>query len=97
MMELQDLQPDSICTICDGLEKTIMPDGFVIYKPETEKVHYLNPTAAVVFELCDGTKNLAEISEFLQVAYNLSERPLQETLNCAQTLIDQGLLRLCPR
>lgn len=31
-----------------------LEDGCVIYQPEQERVHFLNQTAAMVLELCDG-------------------------------------------
>ena len=95
-MDLIAAQADSRFVIAEGLEKTEVPDGFVIYKSETEKVHYLNPTAAVIFELSDGTKNLGEIAEFMKEAYKLPEVPLPEVLTCAQNLVQQGLLNPCP-
>lgn len=94
-MEPTQLETDSICVICEGLEKTEVPDGFVIFKAETEKVHYLNPSAAVIFELSDGRKNIGEIAEFMREVYKLPEAPLAQTLTCTQALIDQGLLRQC--
>jgi hypothetical protein len=96
-MDGKTLDPETRCTVSKGLEKTEVPDGFVIFKAETEKVHYLNPTAAVIFELSDGTKNLSEIAEFMREAYRLPEAPLLEVLACAQRLIDQGLLLQCPK
>jgi len=29
-------------------------DGFVVYHPSRNRVHYLNHTAAIVLELCTG-------------------------------------------
>lgn len=92
-----EVQADSILKVCDGLEKTEVPDGFVIFKADTEKVHYLNPSAAVIFELCDGRKNLADIAAFMREAYDLRDSPLKETLACANGMVGQGLLLPCPK
>jgi hypothetical protein len=57
-----------------GLEVTQAPDGYVIYDAASEKVHYLNPTAGVVFELCDGASSARTIADFLNTAYALDAR-----------------------
>jgi hypothetical protein len=95
-MDVTPPRPDERFVAVDGLEKTEVPDGFVIFRAATEKVHYLNPTAAIVFELCDGTKTLGEIAEFLRQAYKLPESPLAEVITCTQSLVEQGLLNPCP-
>ncbi|MEO9874662.1 MAG: PqqD family protein [Anderseniella sp.] len=55
------------------LETTEVPDGFVIYDEPNEKVHYLNPTAAVIYSLCDGSKPVSEVQAFIREAYDLDE------------------------
>jgi hypothetical protein len=35
----------------------------VVYDPEEALLHHLNPTAAVVFKLCDGSGTIRELSE----------------------------------
>ena len=59
-------------TIAD-LETTEVHDGFVIYDEVNEKVHYLNPTAAVVYSLCDGEKPVSDMQAFIREAYELDE------------------------
>lgn len=36
--------------------------GYVAYDPALDNLHQLNPIAALITELCDGTKSVAEIS-----------------------------------
>jgi hypothetical protein len=63
----------------DGMEVTEVPDGFVIYDEPREKVHYLNPTAAVIYAMCDGNKTVLEMSELLRDLYCIDAAPdLQE-------------------
>ena len=31
--------------------------GYVAYDPGTDKLHQLNPTAALIVELCDGSRS----------------------------------------
>lgn len=55
------------------LEVTAVPDGFVIYDEPKGKVHYLNPTAAVLYSICDVERSVDEMQEFLRAAYDLDD------------------------
>jgi hypothetical protein len=81
----------------EGLEITHAPDGCVVYDPVAEKVHYLNPTAGVVFELCDGANSARTIGDFLKTAYALDSAPIESVRECLISLLDQRLVRLCPK
>ena len=48
-------------------------DEKVVYDPRTGEVHYLNATAALVFELCDGSGSVQEIAGDLAEAFGLPE------------------------
>ena len=37
-----------------NLEINEVADGLVVFDPAVQQVHYLNNTASIVFELCDG-------------------------------------------
>ena len=88
---------DDVFVACEGLEVTPTPDGCVIYDAARERVHYLNPTAGVVYELCDGAKSLRSISAFLAQAYGLDQDPVEATRDCLKTLIREGLVRPCAK
>ena len=77
----------------DGIEISEIPDGRVIYQSSMERVHYLNPTAVVVFELCAMKRPVAEIVEFLQTAYQLSTPPAAEVHDCITSLLNEQLLQ----
>jgi len=62
-----------------NLEVTQVPDGFVIYDEPAEKVHYLNPTAAVLYSLCDGKMQVGEMQSFIKEAYDLNEEVSLDT------------------
>jgi hypothetical protein len=59
----------------DKLEVTEVPDGYVIYDEPNSKVHYLNPTAAVIFTVCDGSKTVSDIEALLRDAYDVEHVP----------------------
>jgi hypothetical protein len=76
----------------DGLDVTEVKDGLIVYDPDEDRVHYLNATAAIVFTLCDGTKDSAGIAAFVAKAYGLEQPPLGEVTTCLRQLTDEGLL-----
>jgi hypothetical protein len=76
----------------DGLETNDVADGCVVYDPEGDRVHYLNGTAAIVFELCTGDVSVDEMTAFLQRAFELDEPPREETRECLARLRAEGLL-----
>ena len=55
----------------EGLDVNEVPDGYVIYQTAADRVHYLNKTAAIVFELCDGARGaddiVARVSQMFEV------------------------------
>ena len=75
-----------------GIEIREAPDGIVVYDPGRDRVHYLNPTAALLLESCDGTLTAAELPRLLAAAFDLTAPPTGEVENCLTTLLDQGLL-----
>jgi Coenzyme PQQ synthesis protein D (PqqD) len=95
--EERTFELDDAFVACEGLEVTYAPDGCVVYDATSEKVHYLNPTAGVVYELCDGAKSLRSISAFLAQAYGLDQDPVEATRDCLKTLIGEGLVRPCTK
>jgi PqqD family protein of HPr-rel-A system len=76
----------------DGIDVVEVADGFVVYHPERDRVHFFNHTAAVVLELCDGTKSDAEIIQFVQRAWDLPEPPKPEVDQCLTQLREEGLV-----
>jgi len=77
----------------EGLEISEVPDGRVIYQPSEERVHYFNPTAVVVFELCGLGHTVGEIGAFLRDAYSLDAEPRAEVIACIEALVKEQLLR----
>jgi hypothetical protein len=82
-------------TQADGLEITHMPDGWVIYHLETDRVHFLNATAALVFELCNGRHTVTEIAGILSAAYELSTPTIDDVQTCVSNLVAESLVKQC--
>jgi Coenzyme PQQ synthesis protein D (PqqD) len=76
-----------------NFELATVQDGFVVYDPERDRVHFFNHTAALVLEFCDGTKSDKEIAALLQRCYELSDPPEAEVADCLAQLRGEGLIR----
>ncbi|HEY2814314.1 MAG TPA: PqqD family protein [Acidimicrobiales bacterium] len=77
----------------DGLEVNDVSDGLVLYQQDPERVHYLNNTASLVFELCDGRRSPDEIATLLREAFTLERLPIEEVASCIDELRGQGVIR----
>ncbi|MEO8669237.1 MAG: hypothetical protein ABI399_12015 [Bauldia sp.] len=86
------LAGDTVFTVADGVEISAVPDGYLVYQAKAERVHYLNPTAVVVYELAAAGKAVAAIEEFLKDAFGLSEAPSEPTRSCLESLVKEGLI-----
>ena len=77
----------------DGLEAHEVDDGLVVYQAATDRVHYLNPVASVVYELCTGDHTEAEIVEIVGAAWGLADAPTTEVRLALEQLQAEGMLR----
>ncbi len=76
-----------------NLEVTEVEGGLVVYQDRPERVHYLNNTAAFVFELADGELTIGEIAEQMGSAFSLGGPALAEVAECVDLLREKGLLK----
>jgi hypothetical protein len=76
----------------EGLEVNELPDGYVIYQQASDRVHYLNRTAVLVFEVCDGQVTAAAIPDLVRQAYDLDAAPTAEVEECLARFLDEGLI-----
>src|SRR5438309_11613822 len=42
--------------------------GYLAYAPAADRLHELNPIAALIVELCDGTRSIEEVRELVKPA-----------------------------
>jgi PqqD family protein of HPr-rel-A system len=68
----------------------------LVYDPQSDNVHVLNSTAALIANLCDGHHTLEEIAAELQKQFTVGDETdvladVEETLDSLQI---QGLLQL---
>jgi PqqD family protein of HPr-rel-A system len=80
-----------------GLDISPVDDGYVVYDPENDLVHYLNPTAAITLELCNGRQTVAEIATFLRSTFASSGEDVAAAVaSCVEQLRELGLLQPVP-
>ena len=83
----------SVFTRIEEHEPTAVPDGYVIYQASRDMVHYLNPTAAIAYELCDGQHSARRIAEFIQRSFGLPQPPVADVIECLSNLEREQLIR----
>jgi hypothetical protein len=89
------LDPATTFRQLPGCEISEMPDGLVIYQADQELVHYLNPTASLIYSLCGDDLTVEAIAVQLQDAFTLPERPSAEVIACLDDLVGKGLIAPC--
>jgi hypothetical protein len=80
-------------TMAPGLRIERAGDGYVILQPSRGTVHRLNPSAAVLLELCDGSNSEAELPGLVQLAFGLAQPPVESVAACLDNLKNEGLIR----
>jgi hypothetical protein len=76
----------------DDLEVSEVVDGYVVYQPARDRVHYLNRTALIVLELCTGAHDPGQITAAVQEAFDLPEPPTAEVDACLAQLRSESLV-----
>jgi hypothetical protein len=77
----------------DGLDICEVVDGYVVYEAGTDRVHYLNNTAALVLELCTGDNSRDDITTLLRSAFALSGAPSDEVNDILGSFARESLIR----
>lgn len=93
---MREIADDAVFIAEEGHELSQVPDGYVIYQAARDRVHFLNPTAVIVYELCAAGCSVQTIDAFLQDAFQLTEPPVVMVRDCLGSLLDEELLRICP-
>ncbi len=75
------------------IELQPVTDGYVASVPGGDRIHFLNPTAALILEACDGTLPAGRLPALVAAAFGLAEPPVADVEACLETLVEQGLVR----
>jgi Coenzyme PQQ synthesis protein D (PqqD) len=76
----------------EPLEINEAEDGLVIYDPASDMVHHLNPSAALIFDLCDGSRDPESIAGVVGEVFHIQPPPLEQTLAGLRNLAGQRLI-----
>ena len=76
----------------EGLEVDEADDGLVVFDPRTDTVHHLNPSASVIFDLCDGSRDADAIAALLAEVYELEEPAHDDALAGLRDLAERRLI-----
>lgn len=87
---------DPVYRRTEGIEQSPVPDGSVVYDSRNREIHYLNTTATMVLDLCDGTNRHEEIAELIRSAFDLAEPPVADVGLCLADLLDKKLVEALP-
>jgi hypothetical protein len=71
----------------DGLDISPAADGYMVSQPQLDRVHFLNPPAVLILELCNGANSEREIAELIRDGYGLEETP-------AETVVEETLAKM---
>ena len=78
-----------------GFDQDEVVDGYIVYNKTKDRVHFLNPTAAIVLELCTGVLTALEIAEVVERTFGLPQTPLCPVRDCLASLLYEGLIETC--
>ena len=62
----------------------------VIYDEETTELHHLNPTATIVFGLCDGTSTVGEMSAEIAAAFGVPIEQVEPQVRTLDRAVPSG-------
>ena len=57
----------------DGVLDIDMGDGFILFDDTSSLVHHLNPSATLIWHLCDGSGTVADLARDIAAEYGLDE------------------------
>jgi hypothetical protein len=75
-----------------GLDIQEVASGLIVHQVGRDGLHFLNNSAAVVFQLCDGNHTLPEISAQLALAFGLAEVRADLAEQCVSELRAKGVV-----
>ena len=56
---------------CADVLELDMGDGLILYNHEGDLVHHLNPSAGIIWQLCDGDATVGELAHDIAEEYRL--------------------------
>src|SRR5262245_19740512 len=71
-----------------------MEDGFILFNGDSSLVHHLNPSAAIIWQLCDGSATISDLAADISAEYKDDEAQTVRQLTGVIAELDAlGLVR----
>lgn len=84
---------ESVPNRIDGYRIEEMDGELLLYNPQSTSTVYMNQTAALVWQLCDGQRQVDEIVEILVESFPDAQTDMQrEVLGTLKSFHDNGAL-----
>ena len=72
----------------DDVLELDMVDGAILYDNESMLVHHLNPSAALIWHLCDGIGSVDELARDIAVEYKLDPKSITDQVSTVIAELD---------
>lgn len=93
MTDVQGTKIDAVPVPVAGVEMEVVEAEVLLYHPLKTRAVYLNPTAALVWGLCDGSRSVREIIRIIGESYPEAVATLTEdVLSTLDQLHESGVL-----
>jgi hypothetical protein len=76
----------------DGLDISPAEDGYIVYEPDLDRVHFLNPVAILILELCNGSNTEGKIVDLIGDAFGPQENLAEAIGETLAKMKAEGLL-----
>ncbi len=76
----------------NGLDISVAEEGCIISRAGYDRIYFVNPTAALILELCTGESSVEQIADLVKQAYHLPHAPIEDTRAVLKQLEAEGLL-----
>jgi Coenzyme PQQ synthesis protein D (PqqD) len=75
-----------------NLDITAAEEGCIISRAGSDRISFVNRTAALILEFCTGESSVEQIADLVKQAYNLPQAPVDDTREALKQLDAEGLL-----
>lgn len=88
------MKPEAIPQANTEFNLEEIDDELLLYHPTKTKAVYLNETAALVWQLCDNQRSVAEIVSLLAENYPESDKIGEDVEQTLQQLVDNDAIEI---
>jgi len=92
MTDLDRTMIDHVPKAATDVEIEVVDSEVLLYHPQQTRAVYLNPTAAVVWGLCDGRRSVGDIIRVIGESYPDADSLTDDVLAALNQLQESGVL-----